>query len=295
MVVGGTPRVPNASNKRAFRGKLSAHGVCRPQDDDYIGAMLSQWFRNRRRRSLLAVPFPDQWLVCLQSHVRQYPRLPAVQQQRVRNVVQVMVAEKDWAPAAGFAVTDEMRVTIAGTAGVMVSGVPEPFYFDRLETIVIHPRTVRIEAERAIANPWLPGGELLDGVAWNRGPVVLSWGAVLRERRGRSPGRNVVVHELAHHLDGLNGEMDGLPGQRTAEAERRWQSIARRELRRLQRMIDRGEPTLLDDYAAESPAEFFAVASESFFEMPRELRAEHPELYEALATLYEQSPVEWFS
>src|SRR5262245_51527949 len=118
--------------------------------------MAISWFKSRRRRKLLAQPFPAEWRETLRRRVRQFPYLPAAQQERVRTVVQVMVAEKDWAGAAGFAVTDEMRVTIAGAAGVMASGFDPPYFYDRLETIVMHPRTVRFTPEQSAAYPMLP-------------------------------------------------------------------------------------------------------------------------------------------
>ena len=255
--------------------------------------MLSNWFRNRRRRALLADPFPADWLAWLQGNVRQYSHLPAGQQQRVRQIVQVMVAEKEWAAAAGFVVTEEMQVTIAGIAAMMVSGTDEPFFFDRLQTVVIHPRTVRFSSEQTTVNPWLPEAPAVDGVAWNHGPVLLSWGAVRQEQRGRWPGRNVVVHEFAHHLDGLSGDMDGLPAQEDDDADRQWYAVTEAEFLRLVGNARRGEATVLDYYGASNHAEFFAVSSECFFELPHAMRTRHPELYEALAGFYRQSPADW--
>jgi Mlc titration factor MtfA (ptsG expression regulator) len=253
--------------------------------------MFFGWLKTRRRRRLLDVPFPALWLQTLQRRVRQFQYLPAPQQQRVQQVVQVMVAEKDWAAAAGFEIIDEMRVTIAGFASLMVSGLDEPYFFDRLETIVVHPDTVRFSSEQ-LANPHMPDAGPLDGVAWQRGPVLIAWGAVRDERRGRTTGGNVVIHEFAHHLDGLNGSMDGVPPL-PPEAEARWQEVADQELEWLEEDARRGEPSLLDYYGASSPAEFFAVASESFFEMPHQMRRLHPELYAALVEFYRQDPTTW--
>lgn len=254
--------------------------------------MLSNWFQNRRRRRLLADPFPDDWLATLRSSVRHYRYLPEFQQQRVRSIVQVMMAEKEWAGAAGFEVTQEMCVTIAGAAAVMVSGADPPYFFDHLHTIVVHPRTVRFSPEQA-RNPWMPEASAVDGVAWQHGPVLLSWAAVRQEQRGRAPGRNVVIHEFAHHLDGLAGTMDGAPAQRDAAAEREWYAVTEAEFLRLVGSARRGEATVLDYYGASNQAEFFAVASECFFELPHAMRRRHRELYDALAGFYRQSPVEW--
>jgi len=254
--------------------------------------MLSNWFQNRRRRRLLADPFPEDWLATLKSNVRHYRHLPAPQQQRVRDIVQVMLAEKEWAGAAGFEVTEDMCVTIAGAAAVMVSGADPAYFFDHLQTIVVHPRTVRFTPQQS-RNPWRPEAPAVDGVAWHHGPVLLSWAAVRQEQRGRAPGRNVVVHEFAHHLDDLAGDMDGAPAQPDADADRRWYAVTEAEFLRLVGNARRGEATVLDYYGASNQAEFFAVASECFFELPHAMQRRHRELYDALAGFYRQSPVQW--
>jgi len=240
----------------------------------------------------LAAPFPAAWRETLGRRVRHYQFLGAAQQERVRSIVQVMLAEKEWAGAAGVNLTDEMKVTIAGIAGVMVSGYREPYFFDRLHTIVIHPGTIRFSQEQALANRFLPEPTPLDGVAWERGPVLLSWEAIRDERRGPSRGRNVVLHELAHHLDGLNGQMEGIPPL-DAEGESEWERVLEEELERLEDDARNGEPLLLDYHAGESRAEFFAVATECFFELPHALRRRHPDLYGQLVRFYEQDPSQW--
>lgn len=254
--------------------------------------MVFSWLKTRRRRRLLAEPFPEAWLTTLERRVRQYRYLPAAQQQRVREIVQVMLAEKDWAASAGFAVTDEMRVTIAGIAALIVSGLDEPFFYDRLDTVLVHPKTIRMAPNQSFHNPHLPQPDALDGVAWERGPVVINWEAVRDERRGPSQGRNVVVHEFAHHIDGLNGSMDGTPPLEP-EAEERWLEVQDQELAWLEDDARRGVDSLLDYDAVRKPAEFFAVASERFFELPHDMRREHPDLYQVLSEFYRQDPTAW--
>jgi Mlc titration factor MtfA (ptsG expression regulator)/Tfp pilus assembly protein PilF len=204
-----------------------------------------------------------------------------------------MVAEKEWAGAGNLSVTPDMAVTVAGEAAVMVSGFEEPYFFDRLHTLVIHSGTVQFTAEQSARNPLLPAPVPLSGVAWHRGPVVLSWAQVRRELTGQSPGHNVVLHEFAHHLDGLCGEMDGAPPLGDAHRERRWYAVTEAEYLRLVGNARRDEATLLDHYGASNRAEFFAVATECFFELPHELHERHRELYETLADFYRQSPAEW--
>ncbi|MBL9161430.1 MAG: zinc-dependent peptidase [Planctomycetaceae bacterium] len=254
--------------------------------------MIFSWLRNRRRRRVLAQPFPKEWEELLQRRVRHYRYLPPSHQQRVRQIVPVMVAEKEWAAASDFKVTPEMAVTIAGQAAVMASGFDEPYFFDRLHTVVIHPKTIRFAPEQTSRNPNLPGG-WLSGIAWHRGPVVLSWGEIRTELTGRSPGRNVILHEFAHYLDGLDGPADGKPPMSSKESERRWYAVTEAEYLRLVGSARRGEATLLDHYGASNRAEFFAVSTEYFFELPHQLYERHPDLYAVLQEFYHLDPRQW--
>ncbi|MCA9259854.1 MAG: zinc-dependent peptidase [Planctomycetales bacterium] len=250
--------------------------------------MWGGWFRRRRRRRLIAQPLADDARSILRRRVRHYPYLPPDQQQRVDDVVQVLLAEKHWV-GAGVALTDEMRLTIAGYAGVLASGFAEPYYFDRLQSIVVRPRAFRYVDRSASDNPYLTH-ETRIGEAWHHGPVILAWRAV---ERSVTSTQNVALHEFAHHLDGLVGEMDGKPYFETAEMRRRWEEVSEAEFLQLVGQAQRGEPTLLDPYGAVSRAEFFAVTTECFFQQPHELRSRHPELYAVFAEFYRQQPHAW--
>lgn len=254
--------------------------------------MIFTWLKNRRRRRLLAEPFPKEWEELLQRRVRHYRYLPPSHQERIRQIVPVMVAEKEWAGAGDFKVTPEIAVTIAGQAAVMACGFDEPYFFDRLHTLVVHPRTIRFSPEHTSRNPNLPGG-WLSGIAWHRGPVVLSWAEVRTELTGHSPGRNVILHEFAHYLDGLDGPADGKPPMSSAASERRWYAVTEAEYLRLVGSARRGEATLLDHYGASNRAEFFAVSTEYFFELPHQLFERHPDLYGVLQEFYHLDPRQW--
>ena len=254
--------------------------------------MIFNWLRNRRRRRLLAAPFPKDWEELLLRRVRHYSHLPPPQRERVRQIVPVMIAEKEWAGAGPFKVTIDMAVTIAGQAAVMACGFDEPYFFDRLHTLVVHPKTIRFTPQQTSRNPLLPGG-WLSGIAWHRGPVVLSWAEVRSELTGRDPGRNVILHEFAHYLDGLDGAPDGMPPQPNARSERRWYAVTETEFLRLVGSANRGEATLLDHYGASNRAEFFAVATEYFFELPHQLHQRHAELYSILQEFYRLDPRQW--
>lgn len=253
--------------------------------------MLFDWLTNRRRRKLIARPFPPAWLEVLQSDLHHYARLTAAEQARVRDYVQVFVAEKHWEGCGGLHLTDEMKVVIAGLVAVLVLGFP-PTYFDAVITLLVYPAGyVAPESTTNRGGVIVEGSSARLGEAWYRGPVILSWSDVAECGRGMSGGRNVVAHEFAHQLDMLNGrQTDGVPPLESPEQLRRWNDVMACEYEQLVRACRLGEPTVLDYYGATSRVEFFAVATESFFEAPGALRTYNPELYAVLREFYRQDP-----
>jgi MtfA peptidase len=248
--------------------------------------------KTRRRNQLLAEPFPAAWNDYLVNNVRHYAHLDPLMQSRVKAVVSVMVAEKHWSGGGGFTVTDEMKVTVAAQASLLALGLDEPYFFDRVQSIIIYP-DVYVHPPQ-FARHWnVLEGVPVAGEAWYHSPIVLSWKYVLDAGRNTSSGRNVVLHEFAHHLDGLDGEVNGAPplvGRRRAKT---WYRVTEAEYRRLAGAARRREVTLLDHYGASSRAEFFAVATECFFEQPGALRRQHGELYAVLQDFYRQDPAQW--
>ncbi len=248
--------------------------------------MVFSWFKDRRRELLLQ-RFPREWEEWLVANVWHYSYLKAVEQDRVQAVVRVFAAEKQWTGGPNFKVTDEMKVTVAAQASLMVLGLDEPYHFDRVQSIVLHPdvytRPRRLEL-------YFSERRRLLGEAWYHSPIVLSWKHVLQAGRNQSNGGNVVLHEFAHYLDGLDGEVDGSPPLVGRERENAWYSVTEAEYRRLVGNARRHEVTLLDHYGATNRAEFFAVATECFFEQPHAMQRQHEELYAVLSDFYCQDP-----
>lgn len=250
------------------------------------------WIRTRRRQQVLKEPFSDQWRSILAEHVRHFQYLNDEHRHRLEGFVQVMLAEKDWVGGSGFELSDVIKVTIAGYAGVMTLGLSEPYYFDRLMTIIVYPNAYVPHSSRFDQyQSAIPSGPRL-GEAWHRGPIVLSWAEIVATEK-RRPGNNLVIHEFAHHVDGLDGTVDGTPPIVGREQERTWYRVTEEEFERLTNDASRGEATLLDRYGASNRAEFFAVASECFFERPSALRDRHRELYQVLSDLYCQDVATW--
>jgi Mlc titration factor MtfA (ptsG expression regulator) len=201
----------------------------------------------------------------------------------------VFVGEKHWEGCGGLELTDEMRVTIAGMACVMILGRDHDL-FDGVDSILVYPTTV-VRADPPLYVYERPGrvistAQALLGEAHHRGPVVLAWDAVLEGTRDPHDGRNVVIHELAHKIDFLDGAGDGAPPLPDGAAARAWAAAMQAAYDAQRERAERGEPSLLRDYAITDPAEYFAVATEVFFERPHDLARELPDVYAQLAGFF---------
>jgi MtfA peptidase len=255
--------------------------------------MLFSWWKNRRRRKILEEPFPAAWNVILQEQVRHDAVLPEPGGAKLRQAVQIMLAEQEWEGCRGLEMTDEIRVVCAGLAAILILGFDD-YYFDNVQTILVYPSEFVVKEERALAGSvtMVQESDRL-GEAHRHGPVILSWAEVRHNALAPGHGQNLVFHEFAHQLDMLNGDFDGTPDLPTRELAQRWAKLMDKEYRRLQRAEQHGRNTLLDPYGATDPAEFFAVATECFFDSPREMRRVYPDLYKLFGDYYRQDPAEW--
>ncbi|MGE0607445.1 MAG: zinc-dependent peptidase [Pirellulales bacterium] len=255
--------------------------------------MIFSWLRNRRRRQRRAAPFPSEWQRILAENVRLYALLTAEDQEKLRERIKIFVPEKKWVGCADQPINDEVQVTIAAQACLLLLGVEESYCFDDLLSILVYPNTYTQPPKMRQHQLVVEEQVATLGEAWKRGPIVLTWAEALRGGRQPHDGHLLVIHEFAHHVDGLDGDMDGTPPLRTSPEYHRWDHVVRVEYNRLVRQTQQGRATLLDQYGASSRAEFFAVASECFFGRPLELRQQHTDLYEILQNLYRQDPAQW--
>jgi Mlc titration factor MtfA (ptsG expression regulator) len=252
--------------------------------------MLFTWLRDRRRRRLVAQPFPPAWLDYLRRDVAHYQFLAPAEQARLRDDLRIFIAEKNWEGCGGLTMTDEIKVTIAAQACLLVLGLRHN-YFERVLSILVYPRGYRgVREDEVDSGGLIPQRDARLGEAHYRGPVILSWADVLEEGRHPERGDNVVYHEFAHQLDMLNGLIDGTPPLETPEQYRRWREVMSAEYRKLIDASAHGRATLLDQYGTKDEGEFFAVATECFFDRPVELARRHPRLYEVLRDYYHQDP-----
>lgn len=248
------------------------------------------WLRSRRRRAILERPFPSAWREILRRDVRQAGWLGEDEATRLQGWIAVFLEEKRFEGCAGLAISDEVRVMIAAQAGLVALGLPD-LWFDGLRSVLVYPSDYLVPR----VTPLEGGGELewqeaRVGETWGGGSMVLSWSGVRAGGRMRDGPRSVVIHESAHLVDLLTGEIDGVPPLPRAVV-RRWREEMAGCRERFENLLDEGRSVAFDDYAAESPAEFFAVASECFFQDPHRLVRHDATLYRLLAQAYRQDPV----
>ncbi len=251
--------------------------------------LFAEWRRARVRRQ----PFPAEWRDILRRRVPYVRSLPADLQLQLKKRMQVFLAEKPIIGCAGLAVTDEMRVTIAAQACLLILNRRGDAYAT-LRQVLVYPGAFVVDKVRTdgvgVAHE---RRHALAGESWSTGQVILSWEDTLEGARVPDDGRNVVIHEFAHQLDQANGPANGAPHLPTRAQRERWSAVFSAEFEALQRRVEAGEPTLLDAYGAVDPAEFFAVASEAFFEQPRRLAHEHAALFREMSLLYRVNPLSW--
>jgi MtfA peptidase len=252
------------------------------------------WWRERQREKILRQPFPEEHIGLLERNVKHYRRLDVNARKRLRDLVQVFIAEKRWEGCGGLSLTDEMRVTIAAQACLLVLELPHRMY-EKVESILVYPSIFVRPAPRPWvfvqpSSPLVSGPIALHGEAHPRGPVILAWDGVPREGVRPRDGYNLVYHEFAHQLDMLDGRADGTPELATREELQRWQAVCERVFLDLRERAERGEATFIDEYGATDEAEFFAVVTEHFFDQPLELRQAEPELYAVFSAFYRQDP-----
>jgi Mlc titration factor MtfA (ptsG expression regulator) len=243
-----------------------------------------------RRKKLMDTPLPHEQLAIVERNVPYYRDLPPEDRRELEGLTQIFLAEKRFEGCNGLAVTDEIRVTIAALACMLLLHRKTDAY-PLLQSVLVYPETFVAPVELHE-----PGGivvedeEEREGESWERGTLILSWKEVLNSVADPHDGYNVVFHEFAHQLDDEWGVADGAPPLRDKSMYKEWTRVFTAAYDALVEADDRDEETFLDPYGAENPAEFFAVVSECFFEMPIELREHHPELYEQLRLFYEQDP-----
>ncbi len=245
------------------------------------------WLTERRRKHLLETPFPAEWLAVLEANVAIYPLLDDTEQQTLRDLTQVFIAEKNWEGCGGLELVDEMRVTIAGTGCQMLLGRDHDL-FRGVSSILVYPSTVIIPPRPigVFTFPIGPVGETpILGEATHVGAVILAWDNAKVGAGDARDGRNTVIHELAHQIDMLEGDATGTPPMDPPHA-RNWGHVFEAAFLAHKNRAEHHQRSLLRDYAITNEAEYFAVAAEVFFEKPKQFATTLPDVYTAMAEFF---------
>jgi MtfA peptidase len=235
-------------------------------------------------------PIPPTWREIVERGVPIASHLTLSEREKLLRLVQVFLRDKHIEGCDGLAVTEEMRVTIAAQACVLLLQLDAGCY-PGLRTVLVYPGTYQPRTPSWFKYD-LGSTEARLGESWRQGVVVLSWDAVAAGAANRTDGQNVTLHEFAHQLDQEDGVADGVPILGLPSAVRNWAAVIGRHYDDLVADAEHGRPSVLDPYGAKNKAEFFAVATEAFFEQPAQLQQRLPELYDALRRFYGQDPAE---
>lgn len=258
-----------------------------------LAIALALWIPHRRLQLALAAPFPEAWAQILLRNLEVYQRLSPPLRARLRELVKRFLHEKHFSGAGGLAITDEIRVTIAAEACLLIVGRPGGVY-PGLRYIIVYPGAFLVEHDEPdeLGVVDTSPQDLL-GESWHNGKVILAWDSVLRGSRNFFDGQNVVLHEFAHQLDSEDGAVDGTPLLGGEHSYRSWAGVLSAEFAELRDASYHGRESLLDHYGASNPAEFFAVATETFFENPWRMAQNHAELFAVLQSYYHIDPRAW--
>lgn len=246
------------------------------------GVMLS---RHHRRRRALAVPFPAEWLTIIQKNLPPYAKLTPEMQQQVQDYTQKFLYDKSFEGCGGLILNDEIKVTIAAQASLLLLN-REVRCYPKLFSVLVYPSSY-------VARDELDRKSVRLGESWRTGAVVLAWDSVKRGAKNFADGHNLVIHEFAHQLDQEDGAGDGAPILDGHSSYAVWAEVLSGEYERLRKRVSKSRKSVMDAYGATNPAEFFAVASETFFEKPKQLSRDCPELYDELRRFYQVDPLEW--
>jgi len=248
----------------------------------------------QRRKVLLTQDLPPEYVNMIRDNIPIYDKMPAALQNQLAGMVNVFLAEKKFQGCGGLEITDEIKVTIAAQASMLLLN-RKTSYFKSLKNILVYPHTYLAK------NVSFGNGVMVEedsarlGESWQNGPVVLAWDSIKGGASNIGDGRNVVFHEFSHQLDQEDGAADGAPILEKRSCYKSWAKVLSSEYENLLTAKSKGHRSVINKYGATNPAEFFAVATEAFFEKPRQLHKRHPELYEELKQYYHLDPEKWGS
>lgn len=251
------------------------------------------YWREYKRAKVKRLPFKKQWRKIIQQRMPYFKKMPTHLQLQLKQHIQVFLSEKKFVGNNGVIITDEIRVTIAAQACLLLLN-RKTDYYPKLATILVYPRAfVKRHQIQNSDGVHFTQNLAMSGESWGFGRIVLSWQDTLDGAYFPEDGHNVVIHEFAHQLDQEDGFANGAPILGKGQNYDCWSDVFTAQFEQLKHQVKGGSRSIFDYYGATNPAEFFAVASEVFFEKSQALSHEHPKLYQQLALYYRVDPTLW--
>lgn len=249
------------------------------------------WSKQRTRTRLLSTALSDHQRAVVAEQVPLVQKLPSELRGKLEGKINVFLRQIEFIGCNGLEVTEEMRLSIAAQACLLV--VNSDTWYEHLRTVLIYPDAFKSKEKEHDGYVVTERETVRTGESWSRGPVVLSWAHTEQGAMNDKDGHNVVLHEFAHQIDDLSGHTDGAPILNGGQSFAVWERVFINAYERHVQNVERGQKTVLDDYGAERLEEFFAVAVEVFFERPMALKREESEVYEQLSELFRLDPLTW--
>ncbi|WP_168203103.1 M90 family metallopeptidase [Marinobacter fonticola] len=249
------------------------------------------FYRRQRRKQVASRTFPDSWRERLNEDMALYRQMPPEVREQVESGILILLDELEFYGCDGLTVTEEMRLLIAAHGALLICGLNLDYY-DSLRAVLLYPDAYRAPADHHDGFVYTEAEDHRLGESWGEGRVILTWSTLQQEAAQPNAASNVALHEFAHQLDQLDGASDGAPPLHSDSEARTWEAVFNDAWERLKQQAYSGT-TVLDPYGATDPAEFFAVATETFFCRPSDLRAEEPHLYKCLEGFFRLSPADW--
>jgi len=243
--------------------------------------------KKARRTHLMSLRLTDAQRAALIEDFPIFARLPDKLRNELEGLMHVFMEEKSFEACGGVKeVTEHMRCVIAAEACLLLVNRKHDHY-RKLRSILIYPSAYKVSNEQG-------GEDVRLGESWDSGSVVLAWDSVVAGGRNAEDGSNVSIHEFAHQLDQADGAGDGVPELMSGSGSyREWSHVFSKAFEKFQAKVERGRRTVIDPYGATNPAEFFAVATETFYEKPKQLSEKYPDVYEQLRRYYKVNPIDW--
>ncbi|MBH8576428.1 zinc-dependent peptidase [Nostocaceae cyanobacterium CENA369] len=257
------------------------------------GILVNPIFVKQRRKRLKHRPFPALWNAIIENNLPIYLRLFPTEYRRLQGHIQVFLVEKQFIGCAGLQITEEMKLTIAAVACLLLLN-ERGEYFPKLRSILIYPSTYFVNETIATGNYVVEERRVARlGESWTKDQVILSWEQVKQDTHNWNDGHNVVLHEFAHQLDQEDGKAEGVPILPRKSDYLIWARVMTEAYQQLCHDVQQNIKTVMNSYGATNPAEFFAVATETFFEKPQQLLKQNPALYQLLQHYYQLDPIQW--